>query len=224
MLVAQQSLSSAGQGDPAGFQDIGAMGDPERLVDVLFHEENRHALLVDLLDDVEDEFYKEWSQAEGGLVEQEKSRIGHESPGNGEHLLFAPRHGPPQLFGPFHEAGEELKTAVHVRLPVPFGTLDKGAHTQVLEDGHFGENLSPLRDLDDSQLHHLMGLQLPQVDAVEVDGTGIPLYQPGDILQGGRLAGAVCTDNGDDLSPVHLQVNTPEDLEIAVAEIEFVYL
>ncbi len=72
MIVAQESLSRAGQGDPAGFQDIGAVGDPERLVDVLFHEEYRHALPVDLLDDVEDEFYEERGQAEGGLVEEEE--------------------------------------------------------------------------------------------------------------------------------------------------------
>src|SRR5512138_3175790 len=42
VVVAQQLLACPGQHDPAGLEHVGAMGDAERLVDVLLDQEDGH--------------------------------------------------------------------------------------------------------------------------------------------------------------------------------------
>src|SRR5687768_2623188 len=46
--IIEKVRTGAGQHDAAGLQHVRAMGDPQRLINVLLDEENGHALLVDL--------------------------------------------------------------------------------------------------------------------------------------------------------------------------------
>ena len=64
MFVVEQVCAGAGEHNPPGFQDIGPVGDPERLVDVLLHEQNGDPLPVDLGDDVEDVLDEERRQSQ----------------------------------------------------------------------------------------------------------------------------------------------------------------
>ena len=49
MFIVQQCVTPVFEHDPAGLQDIGAVGDAEGLVDVLLDQQDGHALPVDLL-------------------------------------------------------------------------------------------------------------------------------------------------------------------------------
>src|SRR3954454_18514578 len=53
ILVLEQVGRFALQHDPAGGKDVSAVGDRERDIRVLLHDEDRDAGLVDLLDDLE---------------------------------------------------------------------------------------------------------------------------------------------------------------------------
>ena len=46
---------------------------------------------VDLVDGAEDLLHEQRGQAEGGLVEQQQPRPGHQRAGDGQHLLLAAR-------------------------------------------------------------------------------------------------------------------------------------
>lgn len=64
------------------------MGDLERLVRVLLYEEDRGAVAVDLLNDVEDLLDDDRRKTQRRLVQQQKPRAPHDGTRDGEHLLF----------------------------------------------------------------------------------------------------------------------------------------
>src|SRR5215207_8477426 len=72
LRVLAQLLGWGGVDDGARLEDVAAGGDLERHVRVLLDEEDRGALLVYLLDDVEDPLDEHGRQAHRGLVQQEQ--------------------------------------------------------------------------------------------------------------------------------------------------------
>src|SRR5574342_451454 len=54
MVFREQLLPGSGEHHPPGLEDVGAVGDAQRLEDVLLHKQDGHPLPVELLDDVED--------------------------------------------------------------------------------------------------------------------------------------------------------------------------
>ena len=82
---------------------------------------------------------------------------------------------------------------------VPAGV---GAHLQVLQHRHAGEDAPALGRLADPADHPQVGAQVGDVLPVEPDPAGGDRAQPGDGPHGGGLAGAVRADQGDDLALV----------------------
>ncbi|HEX9578526.1 MAG TPA: hypothetical protein VF993_12280, partial [Myxococcales bacterium] len=62
-------LPGAGEDHPSRLQHIPSIRDPQRLKDVLLHQEHSRALRVDLRDGVEDGLHQKRGEAEAGLVE-----------------------------------------------------------------------------------------------------------------------------------------------------------
>src|SRR3990172_4395410 len=81
----------AGEDDGAGLQHVAAMGDRERHGGVLLDQQNRGALAVDVSDRLEDLLHEHGGQPHGGLVEEQDPGRRHQRPGDGQHLLLAPR-------------------------------------------------------------------------------------------------------------------------------------
>ena len=78
-----------------------------------------------------------------------------------------------------------------------------GPDPDVLLDRQFGENAPPLGHLGDAQGHDLLGTHFVDGLPVELDGAlfdfaVLVLEQTGDGPQGGRLAGPVRAEEGDD--------------------------
>src|SRR5258705_7968095 len=93
VVILHQVLCWAFEGDAAGFHDVGAARELEGHVGVLLDHQDRGAFALDARDDLEHGLGDRGGQAEGGLVEQDEPRPGHEAAADGEHLLLAAREG-----------------------------------------------------------------------------------------------------------------------------------
>src|SRR4029077_20903252 len=74
-----------------------------------------------------------------------------------------------------------------------------------------------LRDVAETEACDLVGLEGPEIATVELHIAGRGSNQPNDRLERGRFAGAVATEQGDDLARVHLEVDVEQHLRAAVA-------
>src|ERR671927_565860 len=90
--VAAEILRRPLRVDRAHAHEVRAVADAKRLVDVLLHEQDRHALLVAQPDDqVEHEPDELRREAERRLLEEQEPRPRHERPRDRELLLLAAR-------------------------------------------------------------------------------------------------------------------------------------
>src|SRR6185295_6355928 len=142
-LVLDQVARGPGQDHVARLEHVAAVGDRQRLEGVLLDQQDRRALLVDLLDRREHLLDEDRREAERGLVEQQQSRLGHERPPDRKHLLLAAGQRPALLGDPLAETGEERQDAVDVGLD-RLEIAGERAHLQVLEDGQPGEDPATL--------------------------------------------------------------------------------
>ncbi|BFO18838.1 hypothetical protein SHKM778_52260 [Streptomyces sp. KM77-8] len=137
----------------ADLEDMGVVGEGERHAGVLLDEEDGGALGIDLADHLGDTVHHLRGEAQGGLVEEQQARGGHQGAADGEHLLLAAGEQARCLVGAFGEAREEGEDAV-AGLPDLGGTgaaaEAEAAGAEVLVDGEAGEHASSLGYLDDS--------------------------------------------------------------------------
>ena len=142
-----QVLRLALQHDLAVGEDVAAVGDRQRELDVLLDEDDAAAALLRVLaDDRQQALDDHRRQAEAQLVEQQKPGVAGERPPDGEHLLLA--------------AGEQAAAAVAKlgqRGEVPVGDvrvepLAAIAEAEVLGDGEPEEQAAVLRDVCDAEL------------------------------------------------------------------------
>lgn len=199
------------------------MGDRQRQVGVLFHQENRQAaLFVDLDDLVKDGAHEHGGDAEGGLVQHEALGLAHEGPGDGEHLLFTTGKGAGELGDALLEPGEHGEGVVHVLLDAGFIPTEVGAHPEVLLHGQVGEDHAAFRHmaeaLGDHGVRGLVGDFLPVI--LHLTATGAD--EPGDGAEGGGLACAVGPDERDDGLLRHLQGHPVQSLDRSVGDFELV--
>jgi hypothetical protein len=70
-------------------------------------------LLIELFDDIKDEFDKNRRQAHGRFIEHQQFRVEHQAAGNGQHLLLPAGKRAAQLIDTLLEAGKERETMFH---------------------------------------------------------------------------------------------------------------
>ena len=95
-----------------------------------------------------------------------------------------------------------------------------GAHEKVVENRHAWEQAPALGRLGDAELHDPRGGRASDVLAVEPDRPRARMHQPGDRSQGGRLAGAVGADQGDDLSLLDVHADFAKGLDAPVVGVD----
>ena len=107
----------------------------------------------------------------------------------------------------------------YTKLLRPLGLLpvdEEGPHVQVLLHRQTGEDASPLRDYGDIAAHDLGGVAVSDVAALEQDASAGRRRIATDGHQQGALAGAIGSDQGDDLPLVDMQADIIERLDLAV--------
>ena len=112
------------------------------------------------------------------------------------------------------EVGEQVEDLVHALLPG--ACADHAADPEVLEDGEIGKDALLLRDVGDATRGGLVAGEMGDVDAVEADGARHEWQQARHRRQERRLAGAVGTEDREDLL-ADGEVEALEDLHSMVA-------
>src|SRR5919112_1558523 len=158
------------------------------------------------------------------LVQEQEFRAAHDSATYGEHLLLASGHGAGLLLHAFLQAWEELEDTLHVLPDARVVVSVVGTHLQVLSDRHATEDLAPFRALGDASGDHGVCGEALYLFAVEEDLT-LPWRQDAvDGAQGGGLARAVGTDEGNDLPLVDGQRDAAQGLDVPVEAVDVVQL
>ena len=127
------------------------------------------ALGVDLLDDGEDLLHQDRRQAHRGLVEQQQLGPRHQAAADGQHLLLAARKRAAKLVQAFLQAREALEDSLHALADLRRIVTGERAHLQVLLHGQRGEDLAPLRHVNDAAADDLLGRQHRQLLAAQHD-------------------------------------------------------
>ncbi len=198
-----------------------AFGDGQRHVDALFHEHDGHAVVGHPSNDREQLADDDRCEAQRQLVDQQHLRAHHEAHREREHLLLAARHVRRRRVESVGEHREHLQHlgggCSDTRLVAPIGPAGE---FEVLANGQRPEHALAAGHLDDAERSDLVRRGVRDVSAIEHDGTAVSLDDAADRLQQGRLAGAVRTEEGDDLALVEVQVDAVEHRAIVVAGLD----
>ena len=111
---------------------------------ILFDQQHGHALFaIDAGNDRKNFFHHLGSQAQRRLIQQNQTGLTDQSPGDGQHLLFAARQIPCSLLPPFGQTGEILKQSIKCGLGSPHPTLQgQGGGDQIFFHREVFENMA----------------------------------------------------------------------------------
>ena len=161
VVVHEKLGAGAGLHDLAGLKHIAASSDLERHVGVLLDQEDRGAVLVERLDNLEDLVHEDGCQAHRGLVEHEQLGAAHEGATHGEHLLLAAGERARHLVHALLEAREVLVDKLKRLLVLGVGA-GVATHVEVLGDGHVREDAASLGAQGKAALDDLVRLEIAQ--------------------------------------------------------------
>ena len=195
--------------------DVDAVGELEGHFGVLLDEEHADVLVLELADGVHDGVDDHRGEALGGLIQKQEVGAGHEGAGDGEHFLFAARKFASFVVQSFLQARKALEHGVH--LPARALALGDG---EVLARGEVGEDAARLGDQGDAALADLVGIQPGDVAALVENLALLRRREAGDAAQRRGLAGAVATEERDDLAFGHAQRQAVKDVAEAVVGVD----
>ena len=143
--IIHQLLGVAFDGDGAGLQHVGAVRDGQRHFSVLLHQQDRDALFVDFLDDLENLLDQQRGQAHRRLIHQNHLGLSHQGAAHGQHLLLTAGKRARQLALALFQAREALVDIGHRFGHV--GGVGERAHLKILFHRHLGEDVPSFRHM-----------------------------------------------------------------------------
>ena len=160
-------------------------------------------------------------QPERGLVEHEDLRVGHERSSDGQHLLLAARKRAGQLHSSFRKPGKQLENG-GLALPheLAVRSQEVAAQVEVLFDIQDVEDAAPLGDVAEAHADDHVRGDADKALAVARDRSAARTQKPGDRPQRRRLAGAIASEDGDDLARLRVDRYALERLDVAVENVE----
>ena len=211
--VARQLGRPAGQRHAALLEAVDAVGDRQRLHDVLLDEDDAGALRLDRRQrrvDVADDDRRE---AEADLVAEEQRADWPSARGRSRTSAAGRRKAtsPAGRAAP-RGSGRARRRASSVQRPRRAVAADQ----EILLDRQRGKQPPPFRHQRDAALTIRTARAPPIALAVEADAPRRARHEPGDGLQEGRFAGAVGADDGDRLAGSTSSVDAEQRLEVAV--------
>ena len=123
------------------------------LAGILLHEQDGALFTLKIHNGAKNFLHQHWSQTERRLIQHKQLRAGHQSPTNGQHLLFTTAERGAKLLAAVTQDGELVEDDLHI---VPYlGPVRTsiGAHFEILLHRHAGQNAPALLHLQDSQTH-----------------------------------------------------------------------
>src|SRR5499425_49602 len=117
------------------FNDVGAIGQPRRELEILLREQNGQALPLQRGDLLAEGLHDHRRQPLRRLVEEENTRIAHERARHREHLLLSPGETAPAPARHLSELGKVLVDALDAPAARAFGTHEEiFRHREIAED------------------------------------------------------------------------------------------
>ena len=205
--VVGQLGGGAGGEDPPVVEDVGAVGDGERLPDVVVGDQHADAALLQPGHDLLDVPDRDRIDAGEGLVEQEVAGTGHERPRDLEPPPLTARQGVGLVLGePGQvELGEQLPEPRHPLLMREVERLQD--REQVLLDGELAEHRGLLRQVAHAETAALVHRQLGHVLALQEDAPAVGAQEAHDHVERGGLARAVGPEEADHLPRVDVEAH-----------------
>ena len=189
-----------------GLEHVAAVRGVERHQRVLLDEQDRRALLVDLLDDVEDPLDEDRREPERRLVEQQQLRARHQRAADRAHLLLAARHRPGLLRRAARAGAGRARRRDPCRSLISARSLRWNAPISRFSITVMrGKSRRPSGDCAIPRLTISCAGDRGDVAALEADRALARPVEPVDRAQRRRLAGAVRAEQRHDLALVHLE-------------------
>src|SRR5262245_2203116 len=185
--------------------DVRAIRQPRRELEILLREQNGQALPLQRGDLLAEGLYDHGRQPLGRLVEEENTRIAHERARHREHLLLASGEAAPTPARQLPQLGKVLVDA----LDAP-ATVTLGAHQEVLSYCEIAEDASVLGHpayAEPADLVWKEGLERP---VIERDSAARHRDHAHDGLEGGGLPRAVAPEQRDHLALARFQGDAVE--------------
>src|SRR5215208_5524249 len=204
----------------AGVDDVGAVGERQRLADVVVGDQHADAAAGETADEVLDVADGDRVDAGEGLVEEHEGRLAGQRPGDlAAPALAARERDRRRLAQPrdveLLEQGIELSLAL---LAVGLGDLEHAA--DVVLDVEAAEDRGLLGQVADAEPRAPVHRQRRDVVAVEADDALVRRDEAGDHVEDRRLAGAVRAKQPDRLAVAHVQAGVLHDGAAAIALLE----
>ena len=197
------------------FQYVAAIGQLQRLVGVLLNQEDRHPLLAQLLDGIENLLNDNRRQPQRRFIQQQQARLAHQSATDRQHLLLAAGHGAGALNTAFMQTREQLIHPFDAGMKL-VAVGKKTAHRQVLFHRHARKDASPFRHDRHRFTHDFRRLPVGNILTVKDNApAGSPRIAAQRTEQGGFPC-AVGADKRDDLALFDMQADVVQCLNLAV--------
>ena len=131
--------------------------------------------------------------------------MAHQGSSHREHLLLAAGERSCHLILSLLQARESREDKLYGVRKLRLILSRIGAKLQVVHDREVREHAPSLGDLRHAHADDLVARSLRDVLTLIGDRTGLRLDESREGVKGGGLSGAVCADQGDDLSPFHME-------------------
>ena len=219
----RSSSSAVGpaEADRAALHEVRPLGDRERDVDALLHQDHGGALVGHPLHDRQQLADDDRRKPERQFVDQQHSRLGDERHAQRQHLLLAAAEVARVAMQPLAQQREHLQhfldglgATLGVAAARPAGQLQVLLHRQATE------HALAARHLADAERGDLVGWRVGDVAAVENDRTAVGFHHTADRLQQRALASAVGAQQRNDLAFLDVEVDAEQHLPAAVARVE----
>lgn len=212
--LAREFIRRARQRHAAFHHAVNAVGDLHRLADVLFHNDERGARFLDFRHRLVDVADHDRRETERNFIAQEHTRIAHQRPANGDHLLLAARKGCARIVAAFLEDREEVVNRLQVPVTARFAAIR--ADQQVLFHRQRWKQAPALWDHSHTHRHDGICGRI-------ADGASIERHRLAIIYQHARdgphercFAGTIRADDGNGFTLVEVNIHAKQRLEIAI--------
>ena len=200
------------------------VGNLQCLAHVLFDQEDRQPLRVDLAQRAEDALHDDRRQTHRRLVKQQQARPGQQRAADREHLLLAARQVAGQAADALVQAREQrqhpLEIAGDGSAAGPVSRPAVGTELQVLAHRQGRQDGAAFCDLHQAAFDDLVRLQPGQIFALEAHPAGLRFDQARQRQQGRRFARSVRTDEGANLAGVDLEADALHGLDVTVGDLQ----
>src|SRR5919106_2423592 len=214
-LVVAQPVGGAAEANGSLLQDVDAIGQSERELDVLLGEQDRQPLALETRDLFLEVVDNERGQALGGLVEQEQLGVAHQGAGDRQHLLFptgekaAPARRDPA------QRGEEIEDA----LDRPWAAR-LARDVEVLPHRQVGEDPAVFGHEADAGPRHPVWRPARDVGAFPHHPAGLRRREADDRAHGRGLADTVASEQAYALAASDLDRDAEEHARQAIGGLD----